>query len=63
MLLSATVCPFVASGQHDAPRRVRGDYMIVLGTVGGIVVAYVGVRIVATVVDVVGRWRTGNWDV
>ncbi len=36
--------------------------MIVLGTVGAIAVAYVGVRVVATVVDIVGRWRTGNWD-
>ncbi len=37
--------------------------MIVLGTVGAIAVTYVGVRVVATVVDIVDRWRTGNWDV
>jgi hypothetical protein len=32
------------------------------GAVGGVVVMYFGVRVVATVVDVIDRWRTGNWD-
>jgi hypothetical protein len=36
--------------------------MIVLGTVGAIAVAYVGVRVFATVVDVVGRWRRNDWE-
>ena len=34
----------------------------VVGVVGSVVVAYFAVRLVATVVDVVQRWRTGNWD-
>ncbi len=34
----------------------------VFGAVGGVVVLYCGVRVVATVVDVIDRWRTGNWD-
>jgi hypothetical protein len=37
--------------------------MIVLGTVGAIAVTYVGVRVVATVVDIVGRWRRNDWSV
>jgi hypothetical protein len=35
----------------------------VVGVVGGVVVTYFGVRVVATVVDIIDRWRTGNWEV
>ena len=30
--------------------------------IGASVVVYVSVRVGATVVDVIQRWRTGNWD-
>jgi hypothetical protein len=33
------------------------------GVVVCIAVAYVGVRVVATVVDIVGRWRRNDWSV
>ena len=36
--------------------------MSTFGVVGGVVVTYFVVRVVATLVDVVNRWRTGNWD-
>jgi len=36
---------------------------IALGVVGGVVVTYFAVCVVATLVDVVNRWRTGNWEV
>jgi len=31
--------------------------------VGSISSLYIGVRLVATVVDICQRWRTGNWEV
>ena len=33
-----------------------------LTVIGAVVVAYLGVRIFATGVDIFQRWRTGNWD-
>jgi hypothetical protein len=36
--------------------------MTALYVAGAIAVAYVGVRIVATVVDIVGRWRRNDWS-
>jgi hypothetical protein len=36
--------------------------MSTFGVVGSVIVAYFVVRVVATLVDVVNRWRTGNWD-
>ncbi len=36
---------------------------IALGVVGGVVVTYFAVCVVATVVDVIGRWRRNDWSV
>lgn len=35
----------------------------VIEVTGSIVVAYFVLRVVATVIDVLNRWRTGNWEV
>jgi len=34
----------------------------VFGVVGAVTALYIGIRILATVADVINRWRTGNWD-
>ena len=35
----------------------------VVGVVGSVVVTYFGVRLVATAVDIFGRWRRNDWSV
>ena len=37
--------------------------LALMAITGGIVWAYVGVRIVATIVDVIQRWWTDDWEV
>jgi hypothetical protein len=46
---------------HPASEK-NGELMIVVfGTVGAIAVAYCGVRVVATILDIIGRWRRNDW--
>ena len=33
------------------------------GIVGSVVVVYFAIRVAATILDVLNRWRTGNWEV
>ena len=37
--------------------------MTFLGITGACVSVYVGIRVVATIVDVIQRWRSGDWSV
>jgi hypothetical protein len=46
-----------------AQEQNRKTMQTFLTVIGAVVVAYVGVRIFATGVDIFQRWRSGNWEV
>jgi hypothetical protein len=42
-------------------RRNMFHIQSVLGVVGGTAAAYFAVRVVATVADIIGRWKRNDW--